>query len=146
MGEDYELREYRPGDPMRAVHWKLSSKWDELIVRERSQDDTLLPLLTLDLCGQPEELDRLLDKLLGLSDAFLRGQQLHAVLWLDRAQEPQLYPIWDTREQEVCLLALLSGEAPLKKPGCRLDDHPELIPGGAVFRIHITPEGGDGHG
>ncbi len=146
LGEDYELREYRPGDPMRAVHWKLSSKWDELIVRERSQDDTLLPLLTLDLCGQPEELDRLLDKLLGLSDAFLRGQQLHAVLWLDRAQEPQLYPIWDTREQEVCLLALLSGEAPLKKPGCRLDDHPELIPGGAVFRIHITPEGGDGHG
>ena len=25
-GEDYDLREYRPGDPLRSVHWKLSSK------------------------------------------------------------------------------------------------------------------------
>ena len=33
-GEDYDLRLYRPGDPLRSVHWKLSSKWDELVVRE----------------------------------------------------------------------------------------------------------------
>ena len=32
--EDYDLREYRPGDPMRSIHWKLSSKRDELVVRE----------------------------------------------------------------------------------------------------------------
>lgn len=131
---------------MRDVHWKLSSKWDELIVRERSQDDTPLPLLTLDLWGRPERLDAVLDQLLGLSDALLRVQQSHAVLWLDGVGEPQLYPVTDTREQEVCLLALLKGEAGSKEPGCRLNDHLELLPEGAVFRIHIAPEGGDGHG
>jgi len=145
-GETYELREYRPGDPMRDVHWKLSSKWDELIVRERSQDNTPLPLLTLDLWGRPERLDAVLDQLLGLSDALLRVQQSHAVLWLDGDGEPQFYPVTDTREQEVCLLALLKGEAGSKEPGCRLNDHLELLPEGAVFRIHIAPEGGDGHG
>ena len=42
-GEDYDLREYRPGDPLRSVHWKLSSKWDELIVRERENAVTPCP-------------------------------------------------------------------------------------------------------
>lgn len=84
-GEDYELREYRPGDPMRSVHWKLSSKWDELIVRERSDAVTPLPLLTVDYFGTPEKLDRLLDRLTGMSRALLNVQRPHAVLWLDRA-------------------------------------------------------------
>ena len=32
-GEDYDLRDYRAGDPLRAIHWKLSSKRDEQIGR-----------------------------------------------------------------------------------------------------------------
>lgn len=32
--EIYELREYRHGDSLRNVHWKLSSKSDGLIVKE----------------------------------------------------------------------------------------------------------------
>lgn len=145
-GEDYELREYRPGDPMRSVHWKLSSKWDELIVREREDAVTPLPLLTIDLFGTPEELDKLLDRLTGMSRAMLGVQRPHAVLWLDQTGEPQLYPVSDEREYAVCLLALLSQPAPLTGPS--LDQFPELLrgPDGPVFRIHITPEGGDGDG
>ncbi|MBD5133759.1 MAG: DUF58 domain-containing protein [Clostridiales bacterium] len=145
-GEDYDLREYRPGDPMRSVHWKLSSKWDELIVRERADTMVPLPLLTLDRFGTPEALDRLLDKLLGLSRALLEIQRPHAVLWLDGAGEPQLCAISDEREYAVCVLALLSAPAPLTGP-C-LDDRPELLrgPGGPVFRIHVDRSGGEGHG
>ncbi|MBP5269501.1 MAG: DUF58 domain-containing protein [Clostridia bacterium] len=29
-----DIREYRPGDPLKSVHWKLSSKTEELIVRD----------------------------------------------------------------------------------------------------------------
>jgi len=32
--EEHELRPYRPGDPMRTVHWKLTAKTGEMIVRE----------------------------------------------------------------------------------------------------------------
>lgn len=146
-GEDYDLRDYRPGDPMRSVHWKLSSKWDQLIVRERAETLVPLPLLTLDLCGPPDTLDPLLDRLLGLSQAMLRSQQPHGVLWLDREGAPQLHVISDWKEQEACLLALLGAPAPLSGP--RLDGCPELLRtvDGPVFRIHIAPEkGGDGHG
>ena len=143
-GEDYDLREYRPGDPMRSVHWKLSSKWDELIVRERADAVTPLPLLTLDRFGTPEELDKLLDRVTGMSRAMLSVQRPHAVLWLDQTGEPQLYPVSDEREYAVCLLALLSRPAPTTGPA--LDRFPELLrgPDGPVFRVHITPKGGDG--
>ena len=144
-GEDYELREYRPGDPLRSVHWKLSSKWDELIVRERTDAVTSLPLLTLDRFGKPEELDQLLDRVTGMSRAMLTVQRPHAVLWLDQSGEPQLCPISDEREYADFLLALLSQPAPLTGP--TLDQFPELLRGlgGPVFRVHITPEGGDSH-
>ena len=145
-GEDYDLREYRPGDPLRSVHWKLSSKWDELIVREREDTVTPLPLLTVDRFGTPEELDKLLDRLTGMSRAMLGVQRPHAVLWLDQNGEPQLCPVTDEREYAVCLLELLSQPAHLTGP--MMDQFPDLPRGldGPVFRIHITPEGGDGDG
>ena len=145
-GEDYDLREYRPGDPMRSVHWKLSSKWDELIVRERAESAAPLPLLTLDLYGEPERLDKLLDRVTGMSRALLGAQRPHAVLWLDRAGEPRFHPVADEREYALMLEALLRAEAPPK--GEAVGGHPEALQGLGVpvFPVHITPEGGDGHG
>lgn len=144
-GEDFDLRPYRPGDPMRSVHWKLSSKWDELIVRERSDTLVPLPLLTLDRFGPPEALDRLLGRALGMSRALLAVQKPHAVLWLDREGQPQLHTVEDEKQLRDCLLALLSTPAPLTGPA--LDDVPELLggPDGPAFRIHIALEGGNGH-
>jgi len=34
FAEDYDLRPYRPGDPIRSVHWKLSAKLNSLTIRE----------------------------------------------------------------------------------------------------------------
>lgn len=145
-GEDYDLREYRPGDPLRSVHWKLSSKWDELIVKERGETVTPLPLLTLDRFGTPEALDGLLDRVTGMSRALLGVQRPHAVLWLDGTGEPQLHPVSDEREYSLLLTALLTG--PAGETGPALDDCRSLPEAGLpAFRIHIAAgEGGEGHG
>jgi len=34
FSEDYDMRPYREGDPIRSVHWKVSAKFDSLIIRE----------------------------------------------------------------------------------------------------------------
>lgn len=34
--EPYQYREYQPGDSLRSIHWKLSAKQDDLLVREAS--------------------------------------------------------------------------------------------------------------
>lgn len=50
--EMYDIREYVPGDDVRAIHWKLSSKTDELILRQASNpahyDVAVLPDFGLD--------------------------------------------------------------------------------------------------
>lgn len=126
---------------MRSVHWKLSSKWDELIVRERGEAASPLPALTLDRFGTPEELDGLLGRLLGLSRGLLSVQRPHNVLWLDAGGEPRLRAVSDEKELTDCLVELLGTAAPLSGP--RLDGRPELIRG-LAFRIHVTSEGGGG--
>ena len=35
-GETYDVREYRPGDSIRQIHWKLSGKLDKVMIREKS--------------------------------------------------------------------------------------------------------------
>lgn len=69
--ENHELRDYRPGDAMNGVHWKLSAKTGELVVREPMEPEQQLLLLTLDLRGTPEELDRKLGRLLWLGQVLL---------------------------------------------------------------------------
>ncbi len=35
-----DVRAYLPGDPVNRIHWKLSAKRDELLVREQAKDKT----------------------------------------------------------------------------------------------------------
>lgn len=67
FAENHDLRLYRPGDNLQQIHWKLSAKTGNLILRE-----AMVPIhrplrLTLDLQGTPEELNRKLGRLLWLS-------------------------------------------------------------------------------
>jgi len=144
-GEDYDLREYRPGDPLRRVHWKLSSKWDELIVREPLEDVTPLPLLVFDHFGAPGELDEVLDRLTGLSRALLAVQRPHAILWLDPDHaSPCRREVTCEKDLRDCLLAVLSQPCPATGPS--IADRPELLGGGgAVLRVCAGEQEGDGH-
>ena len=69
--ENHELRLYRPGDNLNQVHWKLSAKTGDLIIREPMEAQRGLILLTVNLRGTPEELDRKLGRLLWLGNHLL---------------------------------------------------------------------------
>lgn len=57
--EMYDIREYQPGDDVRSIHWKLSGKADELIVRQASDpshyDIVLLPDFGRKTNGKPTD-------------------------------------------------------------------------------------------
>lgn len=76
FSENHELRDYHPGDSMNGIHWKLSAKTGNLMVREPMEPEQGRMLLTLDLAGTPEELDRKLGRLSWLGQ-YLLEQQLH---------------------------------------------------------------------
>lgn len=64
--ENHELRLYRPGDSLNQIHWKLTAKTGKLTIREAMEPDLGLVLVTLDICGTPEQLDRKFGRLLWL--------------------------------------------------------------------------------
>jgi uncharacterized protein (DUF58 family) len=123
---------------MRAVHWKLSSKWDELIVRSPAHTALPLPLVTFDHFGPAERLDRTLDRLLGLSRALLAQERPHGVLWLNEDGQAEYRAVSDEATLQQCLLAILSHPAP--ETGPSILDRPELIhrQDGPVFHLHVT--------
>ena len=66
FAENHELRPYRPGDSLNQIHWKLSAKTGELILREPVEPAQGQVLLTMHLRGTAEELDRKFGRLLWL--------------------------------------------------------------------------------
>ena len=69
--ENHEHRLYRPGDSLNQIHWKLSVKTGDLVIREPMEPRQGLVLLTMNLRGTPEELDRKFGRLLWLGNHLL---------------------------------------------------------------------------
>ena len=74
FAENHELRLYRPGDSLQQIHWKLSAKTGNLILREAMEPVYQLLRLTLDLNGTPEELNRKLGRLLWLGQLLVEKE------------------------------------------------------------------------
>lgn len=63
-GEVFGIREYVPGDKINRIHWKLSAKSNDTIVKEYSKPEAMVPLVVLDRRScEFEENDRLLETL-----------------------------------------------------------------------------------
>ncbi len=71
FSENYDLREYRPGDDLRQIHWKLAAKTEKAILREPTVPVRGRLVLSMTIHGTPEELDRKFGKLVYLSNYFL---------------------------------------------------------------------------
>ena len=74
FAENHELRPYRPGDSLNQIHWKLSSKTGDLVIREAMEPQRGLILLTLNLRGDADTLDRKLGRLLWLGNRLLEQE------------------------------------------------------------------------
>ena len=81
MGNDTaevsELREYQEGDELKAIHWKLTSKMDRLIVREYSDStryDTHRAVYDIALKANGEDVDKtLLSTSIGAVESLSRA-------------------------------------------------------------------------
>lgn len=74
FSEQYEHRLYRPGDSLNQLHWKLSAKVGELILREPMEPVRGAVLLSVALTGAPEELDRKFGRLLWAGRYLLKRE------------------------------------------------------------------------
>lgn len=77
FSENHDLRLYRPGDSLQQIHWKLSAKTGNLILREPLEPLRNRLLLRLDYSGTPEQIDHHLGILLWLSRYLLSKKLSH---------------------------------------------------------------------
>lgn len=82
FSEDYELREYRPGDSLHQIHWKLAAKTGKLILREPMLPVRGRMVLSLIFGGTPEQVDEKLGKLLYSSRYLLKKELVHDICCL----------------------------------------------------------------
>lgn len=136
FSEEHELRTYRPGDNLRDVHWKVSVKTDQLIVREALEPVRGRTLLTLDLTGSPEELDSVLSQLSWLSQWLLEHDTPHQILWIDPQDCSTVCAQVDTGDDLMAILDRLLRSTP--KEGTPSIAQRKF--GAASWRYHLQPE------
>lgn len=93
--ENHEMRLYHPGDNLNQIHWKLSAKVGELMLREPMDPELGLMLLTMDLKGTPAELDSKFAQLLWLGNWFIE----HRITFVIRVLTKNGVESWTIREE-----------------------------------------------
>lgn len=80
--ELFQIRTYREGDRLRSIHWKLSTRLDELMVKEFSlpTDSRVLVLAEL-MAADMDALDTVVETLASVSAFLLDREIVHSIGW-----------------------------------------------------------------
>lgn len=108
--EVFGIRPYREGDRLRSVHWKLTARLGELMVREFSLPLDCSALLVLELLAPgPAVLETVLETAASVSHFLLENQISHRIEWYDpQHEEYRSEPVSDDDGLAVVLGAILS--------------------------------------
>lgn len=132
FAENHEIRQYHHGDKLNQIHWKLSAKVGELMLREPMEPERGLMLLTMDLSGTAAELDIKLGRLLWLSQWLLEREIIFELRVLT-ANGIEHWTIRDEVDRNKCIEVLLG--TPFAREGSIRDKFFK-----AAWRHHIGGE------
>lgn len=85
--ELFDVREFQNGDRLQSVHWKLSARTDELMVKENSLPKACAVAIVADLRGikKGRQADAFMKLLVSLSFSLMDQKYSHYVAWYDTA-------------------------------------------------------------
>lgn len=89
--EVFAIREYREGDRPQRIHWKLSLKQDQLMIKDFSEPLNCSVVIFADFDisrwdDALETIDSLLECTLSLSYSLMLKGQIHYLVWYDKLQ------------------------------------------------------------
>lgn len=132
--ELFALRDWREGDKLSRIHWKLSQKLERTLVKELGLPLSDHLLFLLDLNGEGWESDLLLDALASLSSFLAEREHAHRVLCWDSqglqvrcweiTQPQDLLPLWQD---------ILDGGSKASLPALREEQLPEGVTHGVYL-------------
>src|SRR5699024_7657020 len=116
--EMFGIKKYSHEDNINHIHWKLTSKFDELIVKELTEtvNDTFLILIDLTIENEksknhPAVIDAMMDTFISTSEALLAEGYEHSIGWLNKeAGVVQIEGIYSIEQLTFSLKQILSLE------------------------------------
>ncbi len=85
-GEIFGIRDYQPNDSLKAIHWKLSEKMDNLVIRQMGypvDNDILIILDKFHSSIEKDKIERLTEILFSLSSSLAGDTVKHDIGWYD---------------------------------------------------------------
>lgn len=113
--EILQIREFRDGDKIQSIHWKMSAKVDELMVRENRQPIGCPVVLFLDFKDRRKQMDAFLTIAAAISFALLDQKCAHYVTWYSGREGDVLRLRVDDEETFYLFLMLLYEEKKREK-------------------------------
>ena len=134
--ETFAIRDYEPGDSLRSVHWKLTGKFDRLVVRESSlpMNESVLILFERmkkddEAFAAPEVRNAMGQILLSLSNQLAEMNLAHTIGWLRAENGTFIGHRVDSEESfqlvmaEVLSVSEISGEDDTVEGFLKTNDH-----------------------
>lgn len=88
VSETFDVRPYVPGDEVRAIHWKLSAKSDDLVIRRFVKPIHYSVVLLVELAEtEPSALESCVCYAANFSRGLLDTGVMHTFAWLDGGSE-----------------------------------------------------------
>ncbi len=89
-----EIREYRPGDRLQRIHWKLSAKLDDLFVKEMAYTSSLAIILVPELCER-EIHDTAASLLSCIKIMYTKKERFELCIYNDKACDYRFFTVTD---------------------------------------------------
>ena len=86
FSEVTDIRDYRPGDSLRSVHWKLTAKTGDILVKEPQENILKKIIIAVSASADRYVLDRTLGELIWLTDMLFERQLPFSVIYITKAQ------------------------------------------------------------
>lgn len=101
--EVFDIREYVKGDNLKRIHWNLSSKLQELMVKDYSLELNLYQIIFLELYSEEKSFDNLeclVELTISLSKFLLDNRFYHYIAWYSGCND-EFHKVIITSEEEL---------------------------------------------
>lgn len=88
--EVFNVREYVEGDKIQRIHWKLSSKVDNVMIKEYSQPIVHDSIIIVEFCESENNINTIqgiIETAISLSHMLLSYNYIHYICWYDKSKD-----------------------------------------------------------
>lgn len=112
--EIYDIRDYQPGDSTKNIHWKMSAKKDNVLVREPLEENMENARLVFELPSDKSRFDQRLSEQYFVSKYFIDRKVTHRLNVVPPYNHSVFFEIYSNDDIEKMVTSMIHMQLPVK--------------------------------